>query len=90
MKIVSSAIKFQIVGSDYYHILCGKRHSDVFQLMYSLGIKYNKKTAQSGFMTDCNKFVDRKVARIIAKNAGQIINRSCPSSDKILFSEDIW
>ena len=90
MKIVSSAIKFQITGSDYFHILCGKRHCDVFNLMRSLGITYNKLTYESGFMTDRNKFVDRRTAKIIAQSAGQIIRHSAGIHSKDLYSEDLW
>ena len=90
MKIVSSAIKFQIPGTDYFHILCGKRHCDIFNLMYSLGITYDKNTYESGFMTDRNKFVDRRTAKIIAQSAGQIIRNSAGPSSKELYSEDLW
>lgn len=90
MEIVSSAIKFQITGSDYFHILCGKRHCDIFNLMRSLGITYNKQTYESGFMTDRNKFVDRKTAKIIAIHSGQIIRHSAGIHSKELYSEDLW
>ena len=90
MKIVSSAIRFQIPGSDYFHILCGKRHCDIFKLMCSLGITYDKKTYESGFMTDRNKFVDRRTARIIAEANNQIIRNSAGPNSKELYSEDLW
>ena len=90
MKIVCSAIRFQIPGSESFHILCGKRHSDIFKLIYSLGITYDKKTYEQGFMTDRNKFVDRKTAKIIAKSANQIIRNSTGIDSKELYSEDLW
>ena len=90
MKIVSSAIRFQISGSEYFHILCGKRHCDIFKLVQSLGIAYDKKTYESGFMTDRDKFVDRRTAKIIAESAGQIIRNSAGPNSKDLYSEDLW
>lgn len=90
MKIVSSAIKFQVLGSDYFQIMCGKRHRDVLLYMFSLGIKYNKQTAVQGFLTDSDQFVDRKIARVIAENNGQIIFNEHNKSMDELFSEDLW
>lgn len=86
MKIISSAIKFQIIGSDYWHIMCGLRHADIFETMFNHKIKYDKNTAVQGFLTDTNQFVDRKEAVKIAWSALQISDPSI----QILYSEDIW
>ena len=82
--IIASAIKFKIKGSDYPQIMCGKRHSDIFKLMYDLGIEYQKPEEQ-GFLTSYNAFVDREQAAIVAHISGQI-----KEPKKELFSEDLW
>lgn len=82
--IIASAIKFKIEGSDYPQIMCGKRHSDIFNLMYDLGIKYQKPEEQ-GFLTSYNGFVDREQGAILAYISGQI-----KEPKKELFSEDLW
>ena len=90
MKIVSAAIKFQVVGSENYNILCGKRHDAIFKFIHSLGIQFNRQTYVQGFMTDDDKFVDRRTAKIIAESAGQIIRNSAGPNSKELYSEDLW
>ena len=89
LTIKCSAIKFQIRGSEYFHIMCGKRHPDIFALIYDLGIDYDKLTSEQGFMTSDGHFVDRKTAYKIAEAANQI-KRDNGCSLKILFSEDIY
>ena len=85
MRIISSAIKFQEKNSPYWHIICGKRHCDCFEMMFNHRIKYDKMTHIQGFLTDTNQFVDRYEAAEIAYNAKQI---SEPLS--CLYSEDVW
>ena len=85
-KLVCSAIKFQIIGSDYFHIMCGKRHADIFETMFQHKIQYNKKTHEQGFLTSNDRFVDRYEAVDIALAAGQISDNNI----KILYSEDVW
>ena len=83
--LISSAIKFQEIGSNYFQIMCGKRHADIFQRMFQLGIKYNKKTYETGFLTDNFQFLNRKDAASEALESGQIKELIIP-----LFSEDVW
>ena len=90
MRLVASAIKFFTIDNpDYPIIFTGKRHSDIFEKMFKMGIKYNKTTAVQGFITDDNKFVDRIEAKKIAVENNQLI---VPIEDTYfqLFSEDIW
>ena len=89
ITIKCSAMKFRFINSEYYHIMCGKRHCDILRLMYDLGITYDKKTAVSGFMTSEDVFVDRETAYKIAEEANQI-KRDNGCALKILFSEDVW
>ena len=86
MKIVSAAIKFCMSDEpNYYHILTGCRHCDVFELMFNLGIKYDRETHVQGFLTDDNRFLDRYDAAHVAYENGQTDKLCLP-----LFSEDMW
>ena len=94
-KLVCSAIKFQIIGDDYFQIMCGKRHPDVFQKMFQLGIQYDKKTHVQGFLTNKDRFVDRYEAVNIEKNANQLSAEFIEQLGKKkhiqeLYSEDVW
>lgn len=86
--LVASAIKFYQIGNEYPTIMCGKRHCDVFEKMYKLGIKYDKNTHIQGFWTNDNRFVDRKEAIAIAWKANQINDDKLKCGE--LFSEDVW
>lgn len=73
-------------------IVCGWRHSNCIATFNQLsGLKSN--TVESGdyvqgFLTNFNRFVDRKEAVGIAEEAGQIINDQYNPNQ--LFSEDIY
>ena len=97
-NIIAAAIRFDIPGNDYPQIMCGRRHSDVFELMYSLGVKYERNTHVQGFLTSNSRFVDRYEGFQIALAANQIKQEvlddwarfkdsfeGCP-----LYSEDMW
>ena len=98
-QIIASAIKFKPKGSDYFQIMCGKRHCNVLEMMYKLGIEYEKKTAVQGFLTDEDQFLDRYDAARMAYYSGQLSSetevwKKIASSDEIyaiaLYSEDLW
>lgn len=86
MKLISSAIKFQLKNSDYWHIMTGLRHGLIYQMMYSYNIDYNKSTAEEGFLTDTNQFVNRFDTVDIVYAAHQIDNNEIFE----LYSEDLW
>ena len=96
-KLVSAAIKFKPRGCDYFQIMCGKRHCDVLEMMYKLGIEYEKLSATQGFLTEEDQFLDRYDSALAAYYSGQL-PRDNPSWKKIasgemavpLFSEDVW
>jgi len=98
-KIIASAIKFKPKGSDYFQIMCGKRHCNVLEMMYKLGIEYEKKSAVQGFLTDEDQFLDRYDAARMAYYSGQLnpeteVWKKIASSEEIyaiaLYSEDLW
>ena len=86
--IIASAIKFEDQTGNVT-VLTGRRHSDIFRLMKSLGIVYSRESAVQGFLTDSDRFVDRSEAMQIAIKANQIIV-PMESLHKELFSEDLW
>lgn len=69
-------------------VLCGWRHSCIIAQMNSMtGLKQYETTEVQGFLTSKNRFVDRKEAMLIAKEAGQVSNSL---TSKVLYSEDIY
>ena len=88
-RIVAAAIKAYTDEDTYPFIYTGKRHADIFEQMYKLGIKYNKNKSIQGFLTDTWRFVDRYEAKRIAVKANQLIVPIEETYDE-LFSEDLW
>lgn len=99
-KLVAAAIKFKPRGSDYFQIMCGKRHCNVLEVMHKLGIEYEKVSSVQGFLTDEDQFVDRYDAARMAYASGQLSSttelyqKMRKDADEIyahpLFSEDLW
>ena len=99
-KIISAAIKFKPKGFDYFQIMCGKRHSDVLEIIYRLKINYEVTTMVQGFLTDEDQFVDRYDAARMAFFSGQLpkdteLWQKMSKDDKLqnayaLYSEDLW
>lgn len=72
-------------------VFCGHRHA---QCIYSKCALTGLRDAESGesvqgFLTNKNRFVDRKEAFEIAMNQGQIIDLN-QTRGKILYSEDLY
>ncbi len=73
-------------------VLCGRRHHNIFAQLKALGVDRkrfinadeNKKIIQ-GFLTNTDRFVDRKEADEIAFKAGQTAEQH-----EMLMSEDLW
>lgn len=99
-KIVAAAIKFKPLDSEYYQIMCGKRHCNVLELMYKHGLDYHKVGAVQGFLTEDDQFLDRYDAARMAYYSGQLSpntelwQKMARDEDMIyahpLFSEDLW
>ena len=98
-QLVAAAIKFKPLDSNYYQIMCGKRHYNVLELMYKHGLDYHKVGAVQGFLTDDDQFVDRYDAARMAYHSGQLKSdtelwQKINATDEIyaypLFSEDLW
>ena len=71
---------------EYGFVICGRRHHNIIN---TLGQKFYFRTVENksveGFLTNTDRFVDRKEAAQIAYQYGQIRNPK-----KELFSEDIY
>jgi hypothetical protein len=67
-------------------VVCGRRHHNIIN---TLGQKFFFRTAGhkhiQGFITNLNRFVDRKEAAEIAYNSGQTMSKK-----KELYSEDLY
>lgn len=81
-KIVKSAIRFH-VSHNTELVIAARRHADAYEQAYKmLGFM---PTAEEGFITSKDQFVDRYEAKYLAWDAGQVMNQDGP-----LYSEDIW
>lgn len=64
------------------------RHCNVIWLMRDQGIQDGHENETQGFLLSDGRFCRRKPAKVIARRAGQLLERASKSSD--LFSEDVW
>ena len=73
-------------------VMCGWRHPNVlYQMVAITGLSsYKAGKNIQGFLTNKNRFVDRKEGAQIAMAAGQIISHKTTFNEKMLFSEDIY
>ena len=80
-------------------VVCGYRHSDcytAFRRMYDVPmpttVRQLEDSVIKGFLTNTNRFVNRKEAYKIAFEADQIIgpNKGCPTNEIGLTSEDLY
>lgn len=80
-------------------VVCGRRHKNCYEIFKQI-TSYStsqdaiilEATEKKGFLTNTNRFVDRKEAYTIAFNADQIIgpNKGCPTNLIGLTSEDLY
>jgi len=84
---------------EYGYIICGRRHHNCIDIFAKIvGFPYNadaleiKETEVQGFLTNTNRFVDRKEAYNIAFSADQIIgpNKGIATNYIGLTSEDLY
>jgi hypothetical protein len=65
------------------------RHDDLLRLMAECGAdKVTARASVPGFMTSDGHFLGRRQAKIVARNAGQLLERASGLDE--LFSEDVW
>ncbi len=74
-------------------VIFGRRHLNACYLISLIKNSHTfHKTEKKGFITNTNRFVDRKEAYKIAFEADQIIgpNKGCPTNEIGLTSEDLY
>ncbi len=89
-KLIAAAIKFYPKDSEYPQIVCGKRHCNCLEWMFTHKIDYDKQTHVQGFITEDNQFVDRYEAMDIALEEEQLLDPYIYKAGRPLYSEDLW
>jgi hypothetical protein len=69
-------------------VICGRRHHNCINTFFELtGVPTRKPYHIQGFLTNTDRFVDRKEAYFIAKDANQLLHSK---SNPTLKSEDLY
>ncbi len=78
-----------VVDGLRYELPMPKRHHHCIHLAWEDSGKSKMVVCESqGFITSLGRYVDRKEALIIARNAGQLLKRHFHATE--LFSESVW
>lgn len=85
-RIKAAAIKSRC-GEIVYTLPPPNRHHNIIKYMAEHGEPVPI-TGEQGFITEDGKFVRRRRAKMIARLAGQLLERADDSP--LLFSEDVW
>lgn len=85
-RVVCAALRLEGI------LVLGPRHYDlVMQDQFEiLGNDKKWATAEQGFIDQWGRFMTRSVAYIVAKEAGQILEKTGNPDSQELFSEDIY
>lgn len=86
LYIACAAIKSRD-GEKVYSLDKPARHHHIIKYAVEQG-EPTPVIGEQGFLTNSGKFVRRKRAKMIARRAGQLLDRASDSS--LLFSEDVW
>lgn len=84
-RVVAAAVLFR--GLTFSVPAPGRHHNVVHKMVGELGLAQTGEWEQ-GFLTSRGRFVRRKPALRMAREAGQILRETAPNSG--LFSEDVW
>lgn len=85
--ILCAAISLPIRDNEPPVVIGGYRHGDCFSTAINMGYSNYISQDKQGFITSTGRFVDRKEAKIIARNANQLLRESVCEN---LISEDIY
>lgn len=87
----------RIIGVALYHegmtfsMSPPNRHADIIRYLATRGMDIDVTCgAQQGFLTSTGVFVNRTEAKIIAREAKQLLHPTVRANSKELFSEDMW
>ncbi len=86
-RILCAAIQIKINKNSKPIIIGGYRHGDCFRAVSKLGYTAYIDQDEQGFITSKGRFVNRKEAKALAKQANQLIRLS---DFENLISEDIY
>lgn len=103
-KILCAAVWYNDGAGAYVHqpknietgyVVCGRRHHNCItthSMLRGLAKTPNNFPILQGFLTNTDRFVERKEGWNIALEAGQVINleKITYKEDQILFSEDLY
>ncbi len=97
-KIICAAIHFDDEKEHVHQpknilrgfVIGGRRHHNCYGTIFAIkeGLKMLKHT--QGFLTNMDRFVDRREAFVIAKREGQLLVDYTDDGENILFSEDLY
>lgn len=85
--ILCAAISLSIRDNEPPIVIGGYRHGDCFTTAINMGYANYISQDKQGFITSTGRFVDRKEAKVIARNANQLLRDSVFEN---LISEDIY
>jgi hypothetical protein len=71
-------------------VVCGRRHHDCFHTLFMIDSAVDKNIITQGFLTNTDKFLNRKESFQIARCANQIKNLGEWDQGSNLTSEDIY
>lgn len=86
MKIVAAACR-SLDGKVHY-LPQPARHHDIIWAMREQGYSV-RDCHDQGFLTDMDQYVDRTTAKVIARNADQLLAHR-DNGGVLLFSEEVW
>ena len=84
-KIVACAFKDSKDGKIYLSRMC---HAEIIGMFFGAQDKETSHRCEQGFITNLDRFVDRKEALQIARNSKQELHKWCDTDE--LYSEDIF
>jgi hypothetical protein len=85
LRVVAAAIRD--VDGEVFSVPPPGRHHNIIQLMCDKGRECSSLECQ-GFLLSDGSFAQRKPAKVVAINAGQLLPRASTLGE--LFSEDVW
>lgn len=84
-KVVACAFRDSKDGKIYISRMC---HAEIIGMFFGAQDKETSHRCEQGFITNLDRFVDRKEALQIARNAKQELHKWCDTDE--LYSEDIF
>ncbi|MBO5143594.1 MAG: hypothetical protein J6C46_11515 [Clostridia bacterium] len=84
-KVVACAFRDSRDGKIYISRMC---HAEIIGMFFGAQDKETSHRCEQGFITNLDRFVDRKEALQIARNAKQELHKWCDTDE--LYSEDIF